>query len=296
MAQPNEDEQGWVLDSLHDLIEQKGIQPFVSAHLLTPTEEFFPDTWTPDKEGVQQVLSRMMVYAGLQDLQVSLVLSGQPNQELNSLLVTPYEKNPAGWFAGIRHNCCFFGMDVEHIHEPEEVVAVFGHEVAHAYRHYHKLEVEDIEEEERLTDLTCVYLGFGIFNTNSSFRYRSGGLNGLSTEGHQWSIQSKGYLSPELFSFALAVQWIVRDLPNMERTQLLRHLETNQRSYVRKTLKRLKGQRASLCHRLNIPPREDWPSTPPLEDLLKEDITFDTFWSTEKNPKHYSFRLLRSNN
>jgi hypothetical protein len=69
-----------------------------------------------------------------------------------------------------------------------------GHEVAHAYRSHHRLQVDDRDREELLTDLTTIYLGFGILSVNNSYRFRkSGSLEG-SLAYTRWSTSSSGYL------------------------------------------------------------------------------------------------------
>ena len=51
--------------------------------------------------------------------------------------------------------------------EPENMVAVLAHEIAHI-----KLPGESRMEEndERITDLTTIFFGLGIFNANAAFQ------------------------------------------------------------------------------------------------------------------------------
>jgi len=82
-----------------------------------------------------------------------------------------------------------------------------AHEVAHAYRHAHELRISDYEVEERLTDLTTIFLGFGVLTVNASQRFRSG----TSGVGGSWYSRSEGgYLSMQSMSYLLAARVVAR--------------------------------------------------------------------------------------
>jgi hypothetical protein len=129
-----------------------------------------------------------MHYAGLARLRVSLTgfIGGQIDDDA-------YDKGTAGWFAEIKDGRAIFG--------------VMAHEVAHAWRNEEHLVADAREREEPLTDLTTIYLGFGVLSTNSTDRYRSSGGYGYTS----WSVSPVGYLPPNGCSRCRRLQAAARD-------------------------------------------------------------------------------------
>jgi hypothetical protein len=87
-----------------------------------------------------------------------------------------------------------FGIDIHQLIDPQSLIAALSHEVAHAYLQLHGLVEDDREVEEKLTDLTAVYLGFDIFVVNATERYRKSGYVAGILAIKQWSVSSGGYL------------------------------------------------------------------------------------------------------
>ena len=82
---------------------------------------------------------------------------------------------------------CLFGVDVEQLGDGLGVTATMAHEVAHAFRSRFGLALTDperIDEEERLTDLTTIYLGAGVLTTNGIARSKPPpGCGSVATNG-----------------------------------------------------------------------------------------------------------------
>src|SRR5262249_47131793 len=152
------------------LLHAKGFAPFVSAPLLEPRVEHFPDPWRPDGLGVERLARRLLGYAGLADLgvEVELFESDVARDKLGSFEGSWAHLAMAAWLAGIQDGRCLFGADARKLATPDVLVGVMAHEVAHAFRHRHELALANRDVEERLTDLTTVYLGFGVLTTNAS--------------------------------------------------------------------------------------------------------------------------------
>jgi hypothetical protein len=262
MAAPLEpEEREWLITRTAELIAAAGWQHYVRAPLLLPDERSFPDRWTPDVRGLRRLALRLLAYAGLEQLDVNIeVFQGERATQLDAHgheQVTGHE-GAAAWFAGIEDGVCLFGCDVDQLEDPIGVVGAMAHEVAHAFRRFHGLEVDDRDLEERLTDLTTVYLGFGVISTNAALRHRSSGL-GNSLFAHQWSRNQLGYLPAAAMSFALAMWWLVRGADPAGTKQIQRALEINQGAWFRESL----GWLRKTPYELGLPPRERWPK--PLE-------------------------------
>jgi hypothetical protein len=198
---PPAEEETFVLDELAELARSAGSSSFQHGPILEPTPRYFPDRWRPDEAGALTLAHRLMEYAGLGHLRAEAVAFATEHRD-----DAEDTREIAAWFAGIENGCCFFGIQRRHLRTPEELAGILAHEVAHAYRHEHGLVRGDRDLEERLTDLTTIFLGFGILNTNLSDIGR--------IEKDAQSIRLRhvhgGYLSTETMAFALAVACTAR--------------------------------------------------------------------------------------
>lgn len=249
---PDAADREWLIGQLALLVDRHGPEPLLSRPLIEPTPAYFPDPWSPDRAGVARVIRRLLVYAGLAHLKVELDLSAAPpsHVELAGTFVSAHHTGAPAWFAGIDdRGVARFGCVDAHLGDPEVLVAHLCHEVAHAWRADHRAVVHDRDEEELLTDLTTVYLGFGIFTVNASFRFRTSSSGTASS----WSTQRSGYLPPPHFAYLLAAQAEARGLGWCERRALARKLEGNQAGMFRAAHRALVAPRGYLRFRLGLP-------------------------------------------
>jgi len=81
-------------------------------------------------------------------------------------------------------------------------VAILIHELAHLRLHgWPELDAMDKLGRERITDLTTVILGFGLFGAACSFNFKQ--FRGVATQG--WRVSRLGYLDEREWAYALAV-------------------------------------------------------------------------------------------
>jgi hypothetical protein len=129
--------------------------------------------------------------------------------------------HPTGLYWGKNAQGKFeISLNRKKLSEPESMVAVLAHEIAHI-----KLLGENlfVENNEPFTDLTTVVFGFGIFNANDAFRF--------SKNFDSWQARSEGYLSQPQWGYALALfahvrgekspEWINYLTPNIKSDFLL---------------------------------------------------------------------------
>lgn len=114
---------------------------------------------------------------------------------------------------------------------PEQLVATFAHELGHAL-HNRSTEPVDIDAElyELFTDLTAVYLGFGIFLANSRF--------GFSSNSIGWQAKGAGYLPEADIVFATALFMKIKNIPQDVATE---HLKPRLKKVLKKAFKQLLG-------------------------------------------------------
>ncbi|WP_164015040.1 hypothetical protein [Pyxidicoccus trucidator] len=269
---PVEGERTKLLEALAELVAHRGHATLVRAPILRPHPSHFPDAWSPDANGVRAMARRLMTHAGLGAFDVHITLYENEVQLQHTASVggvgySRHKEGAAAWFAGFDGATCLFGVDQEELEDVEQLAGGLAHEVAHAYRHVNGLEVEDRQHEEQLTDLTTIFLGFGLLTTNNTFRSRaSGALMGSSTV-HSWSVGGLGYLSPQVMSFLLAAQVVARGSEREEVRMLKRALRPTQAEAFGAALKLLEPEREALRGRLGVPPPLQWEALPPPMSL-----------------------------
>jgi hypothetical protein len=238
-----------LLHELGELIGVRGYERFVSWPIVCPTREFLPDEWTPSLHSVAILVRRLMLYANI-DLPAEVTAFDRHLSEEHP--------NAPAWFAGIENGICKFGIDIHELNDPQSLIAALSHEVAHAYRNLHFIVEDDREIDEKLTDLTAIYLGLGIFVVNATERYRKSGYVSGILAVTTWSMSSGGYLDAPSLSFLFAAHVAAR---GENAHSYLRFLEPNQASYVRRYFDALNSNRGELLEQISIPP-DGWPEAP----------------------------------
>ncbi len=219
------------LPRLKALLEQVGRDAFLAHPIVLPGPDWFPDDWTADLESARELLLRLLAYAGLPELdaECGLLFAEREPRWLPEALRDGEEREEgvAGQFLGIEEGCAYFAVDADQLASVEEVGGVFAHEVAHAWRSARGLDAPPAADEEELTDLTTVVLGFGVLAANHAYRYRTSGRQEGMLGSLKTSHKTAGYLGAERLAALLAVQCLVRgDDPR----ELRKHLETTQRA------------------------------------------------------------------
>jgi hypothetical protein len=232
---PSPEERDWLAASLRQLTSRGGL--LAAAPLVEPTNEWFPEPWAMTATHGHRLAQRLMHYAGLGKLRISLDAYDPEWSEEDA----PWDAGTAGWFAGIEDGRARFGLHVDQFDDPEKAAGVLAHEVAHAWRAHHGLVVGDRDEEEHLTDLTTIALGFGILTTNNTDRYRASG----TWDETSWTISSAGYLPPQAMAYALAL-WCEARGDDGERRAIEKHLEPNQLACFRAAVEELGDATALL--------------------------------------------------
>jgi hypothetical protein len=218
---PPEEDRAWIHEHLRLLIQERGASPFLCAELLEPTARAFPEPFTGDIPSAKRLLRRLLCAASLTKVPFE-VTAGDEDETVPVGNLHVHEA--AAWFAGSEHGVLQFGISRETMQDGDGVVGVLGHEVAHAYRDQHGLVFFDAAEEELQTDLTTVFLGFGLLTTDLTDQYRRRRDGVLRVRG--------GYLSSGAMSYALAVQLAARDVPRAEVKRLARLLGPGQEAFL----------------------------------------------------------------
>jgi hypothetical protein len=221
-----------------------GIESFASTVLVLPTDEFFPDKGLRGSKGVERLFLRVREYAGMEQWPCELheqdpdpsariadfvMVQGEPSSaagtfshsaEADAVPVITYNRNITG--------------------NPMALVATFAHELAHYLCGTFPEGAPGGEEmHEHATDLTAVFLGFGIFLSNSAFHFQQ-----YSEAGSQgWQSNIQGYMSETELVFALAVFCNLRGFAWRD---VAPHLESHLRPLLKKAAEVLEEREAAL--------------------------------------------------
>src|SRR5262245_44305863 len=243
------------LDRIADVLKRGGMEPFFANPLLTPESKWFPDRWTPDLASVRRLLFRFADYAGLGnlDFEVGLIERERAPAWLPASLVTSRQDDGlAALYLGTQEGTAFFGFEVEAFSDPNQLLGILAHEMAHAWRDAKGLPGKDRRVEEQLTDLTTIVLGWGILTSNAAYQFHSSGQLYGPVARTTTEHRRTGYLPAGVMSAMVAVHAAVRgeDLRSVRR-----HLGATQADAFDQALEWIRE--IDLDARLGLPPEEE---------------------------------------
>jgi len=190
--------------------------PDFEFHL--PTRESFSDPDNPDAKYTGHNLAKFLLQkikrqCGVPGIVFKLTPTAETKPEKigGSVILQPTHKNTAAASYITRHN--MYGeieeeitYDRDMVNNPAQLVASFAHELSHCL-HNRMLKHPEFEEEilyEMFTDLTAIYMGYGVFLAN--------GRSNFSTDSDSWSSQHYGYLPESEIVFATALFMKIKDI------------------------------------------------------------------------------------
>ncbi|CAM5763968.1 hypothetical protein LMIY3S_00989 [Labrys miyagiensis] len=191
----------WHLDNFAWLVRNHGQHSrFADAQLVLPSKDFFE---TDDQKGHAMALrlfGQVKAYCGLGESDIALVQTDSPPSQAGGLVIN-HGKHAAGtysWGWG-RQEAPQISYGAKLLDNPQSFIATMAHELAHHLLAKSAAETPpvDADEDEHLTDITAVYLGFGVFLANSAFN--------MQTHADGWSYSRQGYLPESDLVFALAI-------------------------------------------------------------------------------------------
>jgi hypothetical protein len=242
MSESADDER--LFDDLATLLEANGVSDFVFAPILLPTDEFFPDAWRGDLRSAEVMLRRLMAHARLSSLPFSLRLDTHPDWTEDESDEPPHH-DAAAFFAGVNEfGTYLFGIRADHLVEPMALAGVLAHETAHAWRFRRDITQTHDATEERLTDLSSLFLGFGVLACGIAHR-------------NDRELSQRGYLPLVSVATGLGLQLALRSDPK-EWSRVKEQLSVEARAIVGEVRERWLPRRSALISRLRLAPEADW--------------------------------------
>jgi hypothetical protein len=218
------DEQAWIEDSTRWLVQEFG-SAVVRRPIVTPTREFFPVPGFTGHENVSAVLALVAAHMGVAmdsiDLEYVAASHGSPRPYVHAY------SGPAGHYHEHegRGVLTVYGAETA---SPVTLVATLAHELGHARLLGENRVDWDRPDGEPLTDLLTVVFGFGIFTANAAFEF--------DQDHRGWRSQRLGYMTEQMFGYALARYALLRGEPA---PRWAAHLDVNPRAYMKQALRYL---------------------------------------------------------
>jgi hypothetical protein len=195
----------WMADCVIWMFEQFDARALLEAELVVPTGDYLRRDGKTGHDLAEHVFEQVKELAGLPDWPCRIE-AGDSDPEARvsqSVFVSGMTPAPAGTF---QHRGTTDTVVITYnpglLDDPVSLVATFAHELAHYLFAMSRTPPPGGEElEEFATDLGSVFLGFGIFAVNSSFRFEAHG----GALGQGWGYRRSGYLSGNDLTYALAL-------------------------------------------------------------------------------------------
>ena len=149
------------------------------------------------------------------------------------------EAGAAGIFHNIKNGTAHIALEERYLDDDISLVGTISHELAHVFLHLKRPpagEIWDLEDEEPLTDLVAIMLGYGVYICNSVERfkkYTDGMMSG-------WSTGIQGYLSLEECCY---VQGLVSAVYEQRFKSYKKSLSLNPRKFVSEAYDYIKRER-----------------------------------------------------
>ncbi|MBN9520023.1 HEAT repeat domain-containing protein [bacterium] len=177
------------------LAQLLGINRLLSAPVILPTSEFFPDPFHADEASAAALLDRLCGYMRVAPHSVRLEVRDDDDMT-----------GAAGLYEPDRHQRTIV-VTRSRLGSPVYLVPVLAHELGHEILLGGGLLTADDPDHEWLTDLVPTFLGLGILSANGTVYDASwtDGSFGMSMVGKQ------GYLTSRELGYALALFAFARD-------------------------------------------------------------------------------------
>jgi len=205
------DDEVWISNEIVHLSEMFGEDYLKSLTTITPDAKYFNRPFTGTEDDAQYIFDRLLSLMNIDGWELRLMFySTSPIKLSGGITTTPSERLKGSWNGssgryvdnGLGHKEIWIEMN--ELNDLSSLVATIAHELSH-YKLLGENRVE--ENDEHLTDLLAVALGFGIFMGNSYFYFSQ--WTGSSRQG--WKMKKKGYLPEQAIAYAMAWLAYYRD-------------------------------------------------------------------------------------
>jgi hypothetical protein len=224
------DTKEWIDHSFDWLINEIGLDTVRAVEMLLPTEEHFPDPYDGTELSIRKMFDRVCGYMDVDPEAVNVrFFRNEDGSSVHQFAASESGHNAIGTYS-LRNGKYHIDLDTAHAGDPQAMIATIAHELGHVILLGEGRLDPDYEDHEPMTDLLTVFYGFGVFSGNSVFSFQQW----TNASGQGWRAERRGYLTEEMFGYALALFALLRGelKPDWEK-----ELSTNVRHYFRSASK-----------------------------------------------------------
>jgi hypothetical protein len=178
----------WLERAFLALLDIFGEESTLTRKVLIPERSDFPIRYDGSERAAFDTLK---IIAEQMEVPVDSITLDFYDERLRQIT----EGTPGGFYWG-KGEAGHFEISIarKNLDEPEQMIAVLAHEIAHI-----KLLGENRinENDEQITDLTTIFFGLGIFNANAAFR--------TIADAKYWGWSRLGYLTQMEWGYALSL-------------------------------------------------------------------------------------------
>lgn len=206
--------------------------------VAVPSASLIPSPYSATDEQIDQLVRRVCAMMSVDASTITVELFGgdtAPRERGRRAVGHYYQRNGKS----------VIGLDIREASDPSQLTAIIAHELGHVRLLGEGRITPARGDQERLTDLVTVYLGFGVFTTNAALSFEkvrrgwsvqpSGYLDERSLNGakHNVGYSRLGYLNEPEMGYALACHAWLRAEPD---PAWAAHLDPGPRAYLRQGL------------------------------------------------------------
>jgi hypothetical protein len=254
----------WQLGCFEWLLTEYGSDlPISTRPLVLPKPGFFVTDGEKGHILAEKLFATVKAYAGMSEWPVKLIA----DLPTPAFAIGTYQPQPlrhaAGTFSLQQDQTVEITYQPHLLANPQQLIATFAHELAHYVLSTAttKAPCED-DELEFLTDLTAVYLGFGVFMSNNVLNFSN--VHDLGGGGSAWSYARTGYLPENDLVHATA---IFLKLSGESADDAVQHLKPGLGRTLRRCLNELQDMTDKLEQLADNPPPSPVNSDQPVESI-----------------------------
>lgn len=195
-----EERLGWIRSEFRSTV-------FDDRPMIYPTDDFFPEHYDSSEDAARVLLRRVSGFMGVPYEQLILRItqdSGKVRMVNHAGQSIPHA---AGTFQGGYGRKYVITVDRDELARPSDLIGTFAHELAHARLLGEGRLNPRTFDNELVTDLAALALGFGLFLANSPRNWDSQNSHWPGT-----SLSRPEYMTPPMYGYALAhVAWFDGD-------------------------------------------------------------------------------------
>jgi hypothetical protein len=194
------EKKAWIEKRMSWLTRQFGLERLYDVRVILPTPEFFPDPYNGTKEDAMAIFRRVCGYMKLDPDRFKLRFYSDQHPAAGMALGGPVShQGSAGQYE--RRAMEVIKIELKGLQDPLALIATMAHELSHGHLLGDRRISSEEKDHEPLTDLLTVFLGMGIFTSNSFIRE--------SSDFSHYRISRQGYLTMPMYGYALALfAWV----------------------------------------------------------------------------------------